>query len=447
MRERRALMIAGVFPPSGGAGAVRLTMLVSHLAERGWIVDVIAPQDGGGWHRDASLDSRLRLNRIVRVATPLHLPRVIQTWRRAAKTVGGRTSLAERASARGLRVARTLRDALAIPDEHTGWAIAAYRAARRELRQHDYALVLTSSFPYSAHLVGLALRRAGGPPWIAEFRDPWVGHTFRTGWLRRLVDPTLERRVVERADAVSVAWPGIARGLVARYGAAVEHKVFVHTNGFTEQDESMEAEPRARGGRVDLLYVGTLDAKLTPPDALLSAIEALASDRHDLLARLRVRFLGGADLDSGTRLRAHLESHPDLEVVRVDPFVSHEDASAEMSRADVLVLLLASQAHDVIPSKVFEYLGCGRPILAVVPAGDARNLLVRCGGAVVCDPADVTALAGILGRVAVEGRLVPSSPRDVEAVARYRWPVLAAEYAAMMHALVDRDRQVRRDDA
>ena len=221
MRERRALMIAGVFPPAGGAGAVRLAKLATHLGPQGWRVDVIAPQEGGGWYQDPELARSVESLTVGRVQAWVRFPDRVRRWREATKDAAMHVSEGSPLALLG-RGARSVRDALAIPDEHLAWAYSAWRSARRALQRAPYDLVLTSSSPYSAHLVGWALRRSGGPAWLAELRDPWVGHVFRDSALRRHVAPKLERLVVRGAEEVTVASPDIARQLERRYGG--EHQ-------------------------------------------------------------------------------------------------------------------------------------------------------------------------------------------------------------------------------
>jgi hypothetical protein len=48
------------------------------------------------------------------------------------------------------------------------------------------------------------------------------------------------------------------------------------------------------------------------------------------------------------------------------------------------------------PGKTYEYVASGRPILAAVPPGDARDLLVEAGTARICSPSDVGAMTAIL---------------------------------------------------
>ena len=73
-----------------------------------------------------------------------------------------------------------------MPDLAVGtWLPFALPRALSLARKGDFDVVLTTSPPQSAHLVGLALARRG-LPWIAELRDGWTFEPPRAPWPSRL---------------------------------------------------------------------------------------------------------------------------------------------------------------------------------------------------------------------------------------------------------------------
>jgi glycosyltransferase involved in cell wall biosynthesis len=90
--------------------------------------------------------------------------------------------------------------------------------------------------------------------------------------------------------------------------------------------------------------------------------------------------------------------HP---LVRVHGYLPHADAVALMQSADLLFLPM----HDLpigtrartVPGKTYEYLAARRPILAALPDGDARDLLVG-GHAHVCRPRETACIADAIRR-------------------------------------------------
>jgi hypothetical protein len=71
-----------------------------------------------------------------------------------------------------------------------------------------------------------------------------------------------------------------------------------------------------------------------------------------------------------------------------------------MRRAHVLVLVKHTERRyrGLIPGKLYEYLGAGRPLLALVPESEAADLVRGLGCAEIAAPDDVEAIAAALER-------------------------------------------------
>jgi len=122
-----------------------------------------------------------------------------------------------------------------------------------------------------------------------------------------------------------------------------------------------------------------------------------------------VERLRAADPSLGSKLEVHLAGRltPDDEdvarrspSVRAHGFLPHDETVRLIRSADLLFLpmhdLPEGRRVSIVPCKTYEYLASGRPILAAVPDGDARDLLAEAGGTYVCRPADTDEIAAAL---------------------------------------------------
>jgi hypothetical protein len=93
----------------------------------------------------------------------------------------------------------------------------------------------------------------------------------------------------------------------------------------------------------------------------------------------------------------------------------------------------------LVPHKTYEYLAAGRPILAAVPDGDARDLLEASGTARLCRPADVGAIESNL-EVEIEFWRAGAAPRvpDPSVVERCSCSRLVRELAALYDTVAAR---------
>ena len=126
---------------------------------------------------------------------------------------------------------------------------------------------------------------------------------------------------------------------------------------------------------------------------VLDVAERLRTD-----PRFHFLFVGeGAEKDA---LEAKARSLA-LENVTFRDAVPREEVPALYRTADVVLVPLRAVPlfRSFIPSKMFEILACGRPILASLE-GEAAEILRASGAALVVPPEDVDALAAALARLA-----------------------------------------------
>jgi glycosyltransferase involved in cell wall biosynthesis len=64
--------------------------------------------------------------------------------------------------------------------------------------------------------------------------------------------------------------------------------------------------------------------------------------------------------------------------------------------------------EDVIPSKMFEAMGMGLPIILALPSGEARGILEADGAGIYVPPENATALAAAVTRLADKPKLYQS---------------------------------------
>src|SRR5262249_51728085 len=95
-------------------------------------------------------------------------------------------------SARHLAVGGRYVSWTAVPDQWITWLVSAIPTGLRLIRRHRPA-VLWSTYPIAtAHVIGLALHRLTGFPWVADFRDPMTEVDIETN-RRWPADPKIWR--------------------------------------------------------------------------------------------------------------------------------------------------------------------------------------------------------------------------------------------------------------
>ena len=390
---RRVLFLAYFFPPLGGGGCQRTLKLVRYLDPLGWRSTVVTTRDEDYWILDPSLEDEIPPETEVIRVGGLTGGRVLSTLSRAGVPVLERQGPRHRGPMRALR---SLQRWLVLPDGYRGWARAAERAASDRIRQGGMDAIWTTSSPESAHLSGLALRKKHRLPWIADFRDPWVGRvTYRppTPW-HDARHRAMERRVVSTADRVTLVSEAMVALYRERYPRLDPSRFVFLPNGFDPSDWE-RARPSREGvpGRFLLLHAGQLAHRPTVR-TLLAAVRVLFERDPSARSLLTVLFLGGNE-EIGTRER---ERYGLGDALAFAPSRDHIASLEEMARAGALLLLGHGGSADALlyTGKLYEYLSSGRPILGILDDGPAAALIRSSEAGIVLDPSDVEGVAETL---------------------------------------------------
>ena len=434
-RLRRALVVTYYFPPAGGPAVQRVLKTVKYLRGYGYEPTVLTVADGAYPQRDPTLAADVPEGVVVhrtRSFDPFGLYARLTGKPKAEAVPVGSIGGGSRAE----RLARWGRANVFLPDARVGWVPFAVREAFRLHRERPFDVVLTSGPPHSAHLVGRALKRRRGLPWVADFRDPWTGINYyeelpMTEAARRL-DRRLERSVLREADRVVTVSPTWADGLATLAGRPRSEIVVVH-NGFDEEDfEGVPRGPEAVArDRFVLAYVGSMYATRNPT-TLWAALAALRDAGE--VEELRLRLVGGI----GEDVRAALAAARLDAVTEFVPYVPHDEAVRAMTQAALLLLVVdpCRTERGILTGKLYEYLASGRPVLALGPPdGDAARLLEETGGGRLFGRGDVEGMAAFVREhyaAWAAGR--PREGASAEAVAPYSRRAETGQIAAVLDA-------------
>lgn len=317
-------------------------------------------------------------------------------------------------------------------------SFAASASLQAVLRRVRPDVVVATSPPPTVGVPGIVLSRRLGVPLVFDVRDIWpeaiaASGRLQSGSLIRVLE-RLERAIYAASSAVTVVTEGKRDRLIEK-GVAAE-KVHVIPNGvdlrrFEDEAPMADAAWRALGldaTRFTLLYAGIMN----PPqglDVLLDATAELRSAAPDLASRFQLALVGAGSERARLAERVAREGLGDA--VR---FVAEQPRDAIpplLRRADAIAVTLRPRkdAHTV-PSKLYEAMASGRPVL--VSADGAPAEILREAKAGLATPAsDARALAGSI-RVLLED---PAEARAFGAAGR--------SYAAAF----DRGRLVERFEA
>jgi glycosyltransferase involved in cell wall biosynthesis len=125
-------------------------------------------------------------------------------------------------------------------------------------------------------------------------------------------------------------------------------------------------------------------------------------------------------------------------------FVPYEESLRAMRRARSLLVLLPHRPswRTCVPSKLYPYLGARRPVLALVPEGDAAALVRATRAGTVVSSADPDVVAEALRPFAGGARFAPGLPGDRDALLEpYAYSTLARRLSEILARLLEDGRE------
>jgi glycosyltransferase involved in cell wall biosynthesis len=301
------------------------------------------------------------------------------------------------------------------------WVAGAIETAA-ELEGH-FDLLLANLIPYETAEAGSAIAAKLGIPWVADLEDPWALDEMRVHptAINRRIDMRRMLRGLGSASALIMSCPEAAHRVRREIPQWRDKIVTSIAHGFN-REEYVGAPPKRSDRAFRVVHTGALHTELgrdhrrtrwarrlmrgTSLDVdiltrshvyLLEAIERVEATRPDLAGRIELHLAGGltdADREVAQRF-PRVVAHGQL---------PHADTVALARSADLLFVpmheLPEGSRAGLVPCKTYEYLATGRPILAALPDGDARDLLARFARASICRPSDVPAMAAAIAELA-----------------------------------------------
>ena len=260
-------------------------------------------------------------------------------------------------------------------------------------------VVIVSSPPFFTVPAGWVFARFHRAPLVFEVRDLWpdvfvASGVMREGALFRALR-RLEMAFYRAATRIVVVTRAFREDLLGRGVPA--RKIAVVTNGadlelFAPGPPSPDLRQRLGGEeRFLVTYVGT-HGILQGLEQILDAADALREEPGFAFA-----FVGeGARRDA----LADEVARRGLDRVTFHPALPKESMPVLYASSDACIVCLRPLPifRKFVPSKIFEILACGRPLVAAVE-GEAAEIVQAAGGLVV-PPGDGKAIATALRRLA-----------------------------------------------
>lgn len=365
------------FPPVNEVGSSRAVAMARYFAARGWQVTVIAGA------------SEAVPQTFVTDLSSFDVHYVADGWlTRSSSFKPGRGNIAHRFST-ALRL-------LSWPDHVRPVAQAMKRRAAellRELAPPD--VILSTALPFSVHAAARDTARRCGALFVADNRDIWARNPYKlTAPFYKSLDNAYEGRVLASADLVVAVSEGMSDYYRATYPALADRIITVMNGVDASAGEGGRHVPDPACLR--LVYTGILYGERRDVKPLLRAAQRLGS-------KVCIDFYGSEP----EIVRQIASEFPGIDIVDRGK-VPRAEALQAQCNADALILVVGTAPWEdtLLPGKLFEYIGSGRPIIALAnPGSDSGKIIARYDlGIATTEEDDIAAFLARLAANAVPGK-------------------------------------------
>lgn len=259
--------------------------------------------------------------------------------------------------------------------------------------------------------LGPLLRRQHHAPYVLDFQDPWIspeGTIHRRSLktvMNRLIHKCLEPKSVSDASGLMAVSSEYLDVLDSRYASVQRIPREVIPFGYSQLDTQIrDSRLRANGinslaagitdefkrdltERIVGVYTGAYVTSMEPMiSSLFSACRRVLEHAPNLSDKLRLWFVGSNYSELGARspiLPLAKKFRVDHVVREVPLRIPFYDAAAVQALARFNILL-GSVSRGYNPSKLFNLLESGRPVLAILQRGTFVDTLLSATGGAVC---------------------------------------------------------------
>lgn len=370
----RILYVSQYFPPEMGAPAARVYELSREWVKRGHAVQVLT-------------------------GFPNHPTGVIPE--------GYRGELLRRETLEGIEVIRAPiyaapnKDIVRRSANYLSFAASASLLGPVLARKPD--VLIATSPQFLVGLTGLWLSKALGVPFVFEVRDLWPASIVAVGALPEGSLPIrglelLEKTLYRAADRIVAVTDSFVDEIVSHGGE--REKIRVVKNGVDL--EVFHPAPKENEIRASLGLQGKFVATYIGTHGMAHGLGTILQAAERLKGDDRFRFLLVGEGAEKAKLKANAQERGLSNVLFLDQ-QPRETIPGYIAASDACLVLLRALGlfKTVLPSKIFEFWGCARPIVLGVE-GEARALLEEARAGIVFPPEDVGALVVALQGLAAE---------------------------------------------
>jgi glycosyltransferase involved in cell wall biosynthesis len=302
------------------------------------------------------------------------------------------------------------------------WISSAIEIGKKVCERETIDLIYATMSPFESARVGAYLSVMFKIPWVADLRDAWALDEIQVypSFIHRMKEKSRMHAALQNAASIIMNTSVASSALKDNFPDFQNKHINTITNGFDKKDFDSTLTPRS-DGKFRLVHSGSfltdyglslrkkrkyyefiggmqrgVDIATRSFLCLFDALERVQKEKPNVIRNLEIFLIGNiSESDKDFLMNS---KYRDSCIIK--GYLSRDESLQIVRSADLLFLpmhnVLEGNYSTSVPSKIYEYMASGRPILGAVPDGDARNFLQKCGSGFICRPDDVEGMKKIL---------------------------------------------------
>ncbi len=414
--QKKVLIVTDQFPPAGGGAVQRIVGFCKYLPSLGWKPLILTLRDDLYRTYDYSLVEKVKGIEVFKTFSLDVDSLKTLIFRRQKPAPASSKQGTEVRSQKSKTVPPILRfnrfklfmeRYIFIPDPKSGWLPFAILKGIRIVRDRKPDVIF-AVYPYTTSLlIGYILHKFFKIPIVLDMHDTW---TLYPEWLigvkgsspllkiRQRLEETMLKLIFNSSSAIITNTEYMKNMYIKRYPSINPSKYVTINNGYDPDDfvgiENENDSVKIQDSKFKIIFSGRY-YRHHYPLYFLKGLNWIINKYPDIRNEISAIFMGSFGKEN-----EYIVKNMELEdIITNIEYLPYKENLKILSNADIFLITLIPPSDFNgyrIPSKVPEYLYLKKPILAIIPDGELKQLIEKLKAGIVVEPADIEGIGNAI---------------------------------------------------
>jgi len=400
-KKKNLLILAYSFPPVGGGRVRRVIKFVKYLPYFGWNPIILTVKKPIVNEYDYELLKELPKNLKVYRTASIEFGIISKTFKNLSNDIHKKKSILKSVL---FELLERIKYWIFIPDTRIGWIPFAVVKGLKLVRREDVDAIMVIAEPFSSFISGTMLKFLTKKPLVLDFRDEWSEYNKyffpKKSRFTTKIEEKMEACIIKNSDIVISVTERIIDNFRKRYPDCNPEKFVCITNGFDPDDfRNIPVSNKTNSKKFTIAYAGLLYSKRSP-SYLFKSIQELLKEDPETKNILRLLFLG----EMNSEVKYLFDIDEIKQFAEFLGFLGYRETLFVLKNSDLLIYLEDELeiSNRFLPAKIFEYMGIGKPVLALANEGTVKDVIEQSKIGLVVPRRDIQEIKSTIKKLIVK---------------------------------------------